>query len=61
MNEELSTILQEAYILEEALEIGGSRLDRVVEEFSSKLNMNPYELKNLLLDAQMKAEEILKI
>ncbi len=60
-NEELSTILQEAYILEEALEIGGSRLDRVVEEFSSKLNMNPYELKNLLLDAQMKAEEILKI
>jgi len=60
-NHELNHLLQEACVLEEALEIGGSRLEMVVQEFSSKLNVAPSELKNILLEAQAKAEEILKI
>lgn len=60
-NYELNHLLQEACVLEEALEIGGSRLETVVQEFSSKLNVAPSELKNILLEAQAKAEEILKI
>ncbi len=60
-NEELSLLLQEAYILEKAMEIGGERLERVVEGFAQKLGMAPFELKNLLLDAQRRAEEALRI
>ena len=60
-NEELKAILEDAFALEEALEIGEPKLDEVVEEFSYKLRMGPGELKNLLFEAQTKAEEILKI
>ncbi|RLJ70230.1 EAL and modified HD-GYP domain-containing signal transduction protein [Hydrogenivirga caldilitoris] len=60
-NKPLSLVLQEASILEEALEIGGERLDSIVEKFAPKLRMEPYEVKNLLFQAQSQAEEILRI
>ena len=60
-NEELKSILDDAEALEEALEIGEARLDELVQEFSLKLGMDPGELKNIVMEAQTKAEEIIKI
>ena len=60
-NEELKSILDDAEALEEALEIGEARLDELVQEFSLKLGMEPSELKNIVMEAQSKAEEIIKI
>ncbi|EDP76182.1 HDOD domain-containing protein [Hydrogenivirga sp. 128-5-R1-1] len=61
VNKSLSLALQEASILEEALELGGEKLDHMVEKFAPKLRMEAYELKNLLFQAQSQAEEILRI
>ncbi|WP_457600813.1 EAL and HDOD domain-containing protein [Hydrogenivirga sp.] len=60
-NKLLSSVLQEASILEEALELGGDRFDHIIEKFASKMRMEGYELKNLLFQAQSQAEEILRI
>ena len=60
-NKELKSILDDAEALEEALEIGEARLDELVQEFSFKLGMDPGELKNIVMEAQTKAEEIIKI
>ena len=61
VNEELNAILQKAYALEEALEVGGNRLDEVVEEFASELGVTPQEVRDFLSGARAKAEEVLKI
>jgi len=60
-NEELSQILQDAYILEEALSQNGEKLDKVVEKLAPSLRMESFELKNKVLEAQTMAEEILRI
>lgn len=60
-NEELSSILQDVYLLEEALDIGSDRLDAIVEEVAVRSGTDPSSLKGVLLEAQVKAEEILNI
>jgi len=60
-NEDLSQILQKAIVLEEALEMGSERLEKVVEAYSAELGVMPYELNNWVLEAQEKAGEILRI
>ncbi len=60
-NEDLREILQEAILLEEALEEGGDKLDKIVSTYAPKLGVRPFELKNKLFEAQSKAEEILRI
>lgn len=60
-NETLSQILQDASLLEEALNQGDDKLDKVVEKLAPSLKMEPFELKNKVLEAQMKAEEILRL
>lgn len=60
-NKELSLILDEASILEESLEIGGNRFEKVVEEFAQKLGVSPFALKDMLFEAQVKAEEVLRV
>ncbi len=60
-NKELSQILHESIVLEEALSMGGERLEKAVSAFSQKLGVMPYELNNWILEAQEKADEILRI
>lgn len=60
-NEDLTEILQDAIRLEEALEEGGDKLGDLVNLLSAKFKMQPYELKNKLLEAQEKAEEMLRL
>ncbi len=60
-NRELSLALQKASMLEEASELGGEKLNRVIDMLSKELNMEPMELSGLLAKAQTQAEEILKI
>ena len=60
-NRNLSLALQDATILEEALELGGDRLEAIVEKLAPQLRMEPYELKDLLFRARSQAEEVLRI
>ncbi len=60
-NEVLSSILQDTYILEETLHQGGEKFDRALENLAPKLRMDPAELKRMVFEAQMRAEEILRI
>ncbi|MDQ7082848.1 MAG: HDOD domain-containing protein [Aquificota bacterium] len=60
-NEDLMEILQDAIRLEEALQEGGDKLSDLVNLLSAKFKMQPYDLRNKLLEAQEKAEEMLKL
>ncbi len=60
-NTELLEILQDVIRLEEALQEGGDKLTDLVNTLSNKFRMQPFDLKNKLLEAQEKAEEMLKI
>ncbi len=60
-NQELREILDDAILLQEALEEGGDKLIDVVNTISAKFRMQPFELRNKILEAQDKAEEMLRI
>ena len=60
-NQELREILDDAILLQEALEEGGDKLIDVVNTISAKFRMQPFELRNKMLEAQDKAEEMLRI
>ena len=60
-NQELREILDDAILLQEALEEGGDKLIDVVNTISAKFRMQPFELRNKVLEAQDKAEEMLRI
>jgi EAL and modified HD-GYP domain-containing signal transduction protein len=60
-NPDLTEILRDASLLEEALREDGDKLTDLVNKLSAKFGMQPYELRNKLLEAQEKAEEMLRI
>ncbi len=60
-NPELANILQYATRIEEALSEGGETFEETVKEVSQELGMSEMELKRIAVDAEVRAEELLRI